>query len=85
MVYVIVVKDGEILFSLGGESRLAPPPQLGCSRGQGCKGRGKSSPPPPSLCEGRGTIGIWALDISNFGRISKNAVHVDILFISRLE
>ena len=41
--------------------------------------------PPPSLCEGRGTIGIWALDISNFGRISENAVHVDILFISRLE
>ena len=40
---------------------------------------------PPSLCEGRGTIGIWALDISNFGRISENAVHVNILFISRLE
>ena len=41
VVYVIVVKDGEILFSLGGESRFAPPPQLGCSRGQGCKERGK--------------------------------------------
>ena len=42
-------------------------------------------PPPPAYVRGRGAIGIWALDISTFGRISKNAVHVDILFISILE
>ena len=28
VVYVIVGKGGEVLFSLGGESRLAPPPGL---------------------------------------------------------
>ena len=59
MVYVIVVKDGEILFSLGGESRFAPPPSLDVAGDKVVREGGKvvlppQPPPPPVYVRGGG-------------------------------
>ena len=70
---------GNSFLSRGGE-QASPPPSLNVAGDEVVREGGKVVLP-PSLCKGRGTIGIWALDISNFGRINRNAVHVDIFFI----